>query len=217
MPKSTRDNGKRTSSSQPLFGQSGPVLQKEGELQSVALGLSREACEYGVKALNELLADSLTLRDMYKKHHWQVSGPTFIALHELFDKHFAEQVELVDDLAERVQTLGGVSIAMGADSAERTRIERPPLGRESPPVQLSRLIAAHELIIVEARKAARRAEELGDDGTNDMLVGDIVRTNELQAWFLSEHLANMPLTRSSSTEERRSTDETATEQPSAPH
>lgn len=215
MSKSTGDPRKHPNA-QPLFHQSGSVVQKEDELQEVSLGIPREAREYCVKALNQILADSLTLRDMYKKHHWQVSGATFIGLHELFDKHFEAQVELVDDLAERVQMLGGISIAMGADSAERTRIERAPIGRETPPVQLSRLVAAHEVILVEARKAARKAEQLGDDGTADMLVGDIVRTNELQAWFLSEHLANMPLTRSLSADEE-SFEETTQEQPAAPH
>src|SRR5438132_10315235 len=80
--------------------------------------------------LNQLLADTMTLRDLYKKSHWQVSGPTFYQLHLLFDKHFGEQSEIVDSIAERVQLLGGVSLAMAADVAETTQIERPPRGRE---------------------------------------------------------------------------------------
>jgi starvation-inducible DNA-binding protein len=143
--------------------------------------------------LNQTLADTMTLRDLYKKSHWQVAGPTFYQLHLLFDKHFDEQVELVDAIAERIQLLGGISIAMAADVAETTRIERPPKGREEVPVQISRLIDAHQTIISAVRKFARRASELGDDGTNDLLVSQILRTNELQMWFLSEHLVNMPL------------------------
>jgi starvation-inducible DNA-binding protein len=143
--------------------------------------------------LNQLLADTLTLRDLYKKSHWQVAGPTFYQLHLLFDKHFGEQVELVDSIAERIQLLGGVSIAMAHDVAETTQIERPPRGREEVPVQLSRLLDAHQVIIREVRKQARRASELGDDGTNDLLISQVLRTNELQVWFLSEHLVNMPL------------------------
>ena len=143
--------------------------------------------------LNQLLADTMTLRDLYKKSHWQVAGPTFYQLHLLFDKHFGEQVELVDSIAERIQLLGGVSIAMAPDVAETTRIERPPRGREEVPVQLSRLLDAHQVIIGEVRKLARRASELGDDGTNDLVVSEVLRTNELQVWFLSEHLVNMPL------------------------
>src|ERR1044071_4381407 len=143
--------------------------------------------------LNQLPADTMTLRDLYKKSHWQVAGPTFYQLHLLFDKHFDEQVELVDAIAERIQLLGGISIAMAADVAETTQIERPPRGREEAPVQLSRLLDAHQVIIRQSRTLARRASELGDDGTNDLIVSDVLRTNELQVWFLSEHLVDVPL------------------------
>jgi len=140
-----------------------------------------------------LLADTITLRDLYKKSHWQVSGPTFYQLHLLFDKHFAEQVELVDTIAERIQLLGGISLAMAHDVAETTRIERPPRGREEVPVQISRLLDAHQIIIGHCRALGKRASTLGDDGTNDVIVSDVLRTNELQVWFLSEHLVEMPL------------------------
>ena len=145
--------------------------------------------------LNQLLADTMTLRDLYKKSHWQVAGPTFYQLHLLYDKHFDEQVELVDAIAERIQLLGGISIAMAPDVAETTQIERPPRDREEVPVQLSRLLDAHQVIIRETRKMARRASELGDDGTNDLLVSEVLRTNELEVWFLSEHLVDVPLVR----------------------
>jgi starvation-inducible DNA-binding protein len=143
--------------------------------------------------LNQLLADTMTLRDLYKKSHWQVAGPTFYQLHLLFDKHFAEQVELVDSIAERIQLLGGISIAMAPDVAETTQIERPPRGREEVPVQLSRLLDAHQIIIRQTRKLAERASALGDEGTNDLVVSEVLRRNELQVWFISEHLVNMPL------------------------
>jgi starvation-inducible DNA-binding protein len=130
----------------------------------------------------------MTLRDMYKKHHWQVSGPTFYQLHLLFDKHFGEQAELVDTIAERIQTLGGIALAMAADVAETTRIARPPRGREEPTVQLFRLLQAHELIIEASREAASTADKSGDDGTNDLLISDVLRLNELQVWFINEQL-----------------------------
>ena len=143
--------------------------------------------------LNQLLADTMTLRDLYKKSHWQVAGPTFYQLHLLYDKHHGEQDELVDSIAERIQLLGGVSIAMAADVAETTQIERPPRGREEVPVQLSRLLDAHQVIIREARTLARRTSAVGDDGTNDLVVSEVLRTNELQVWFQSEHLVDVPL------------------------
>jgi starvation-inducible DNA-binding protein len=148
-----------------------------------------------VAILNQVLVDTMTLRDLYKKHHWQVSGATFYQLHLLYDKHYGEQAELVDTIAERVQSLGGISIAMAADVAELTMIPRPPRGREQVPVQISRLLEAHEMLLLEVRKGADKAAQLGDQGTNDLLVSDVLRTNEMQVWFLSEHLVDLPLTR----------------------
>jgi starvation-inducible DNA-binding protein len=170
-------------------------IQHYGDLTAIPVGLDADVRRQSVEALNLILADTITLRDLYKKHHWQVSGPTFYQLHLLFDKHYGEQAELVDAIAERVQLLGGISLAMAHDVAETTRIERPPRGREEVPVQLSRLLEAHDLILRTAREAARAAGDRGDDGTNDLLVSEVVRTNELQVWFLSEHLVDTPVVR----------------------
>jgi starvation-inducible DNA-binding protein len=187
-----RDSG--NVSAQPHFHQSAPEIQPYGTVSHLLpLGLEEPVRLEMTEQLNALLADTMTLRDLYKKSHWQVAGATFYQLHLLFDKHYNEQVELVDAIAERVQLLGGVSIAMAADVAETTRIARPPRGREEVPVQLSRLLDAHQVIILETRKLARRAMELGDDGSNDFLVSEVLRTNELQVWFLSEHLVKVPL------------------------
>jgi starvation-inducible DNA-binding protein len=178
----------------PHWHQSAKEIQKFGTVISdMPIGLSEESRLEVTKRLNVLLADTASLRDLYKKSHWHVSGPTFYQLHLLFDKHFGEQVELVDGLAERIQMLGGVSIAMAHDVAETTRLERPPKGREEVPVIISRLLEAHKIILDDARKLAKRASEVGDDGTNDLLISDVVRTNEMQVWFISEHLVEMPL------------------------
>jgi len=160
--------------------------------RSVPIGLSIEIREENVRNLNQTLADSMTLRDLYKKYHWQVAGPTFFQLHLLFDKHHKAQVELVDEIAERVQTLGGISIAMAHHIAETTMIPPAPRGREEVRAQISRLLEAHELIIQEARRSAHRARELGDDVSNDIFVSGVLRTNEKQVWVLSEHLVNSP-------------------------
>lgn len=164
-------------------------IQRYGTVVNRAISLDEKVRSSNCEKLNQILADTMTLRDMYKKHHWQVSGPTFYQLHLLFDKHFAEQVELVDTIAERIQTLGGVSIAMAHDVAETTRISRPPRGREDATLQLFRLLEAHETIIAEVREAADAAAENGDQGTNDVLVSDVLRTNEFQVWFITEQLA----------------------------
>jgi starvation-inducible DNA-binding protein len=177
----------------PLLHQHAHEIQAYGTISKLSIALDQKACAQSVENLNQVLADTMTLRDLYKKHHWQVVGHTFYQLHLLFDKHFGEQVELVDSIAERIQLLGGVSIAMAADVAETTIIPRPPRGREEAPVQISRLLEAHEMILKEARTMAKEADDSGDDGTNDLLVSDVIRTNELQVWFLSEHLVDVPL------------------------
>ena len=180
---------------QPQFGQRGQEIQPYGTITRLPLGLDERACQTSVELLNQILADTMSLRDLYKKCHWQVCGPTFYQLHLLFDKHYKEQVELVDELAERIQMLGGISVAMPHDIVELTRVPRPPRGREEPPVQISRLLEAHEIVLKETRQAARKANEVGDDGTNDLLVSDVLRTNEMQVWFLAEHLVEVPLVR----------------------
>jgi starvation-inducible DNA-binding protein len=177
----------------PQVGQNAAEIQPFGTIVKLPNGLSEKVCAESVERLNQILADTMTLRDMYKKHHWQVAGKTFYQLHLLFDKHFGEQVELVDQIAERIQLLGGLSYAMAADVAEATNIPRVPKGREEVPVQISRLLTAHEIILQGARASARKAAAMGDDGTNDLLISDVVRTNELQVWFLSEHLVDAPL------------------------
>jgi starvation-inducible DNA-binding protein len=188
-------DGGPVSEAQPILRQRGKVIQPSDALTRYPLGLGDDVRAASVAELNQLVSDTMMIRDLYKKHHWQVSGPTFYSLHLLLDKHYAEQVELVDTLAERVQTLGGVAIATAHDVAETTKIERPPRGREEVPVQLSRLLDAHEIILVEARAAAKKAAERGDDGTNDVLVSEVIRTNEMQVWFLAEHLVDTPLVR----------------------
>jgi starvation-inducible DNA-binding protein len=184
-----------TSQARPLLHQHAHETQPYGKIAKLPIALDEKVCAASADNLNQLLADTITLRDMYKKHHWQVTGHTFYQIHLLFDKHYGEQNDLVDAIAERIQTLGGVSIAMAPDVAETTIIPRPPRGREELPVQLSRLLEAHEFILKETRAFARNAADAGDDGTNDLLVSEVIRTNELQVWFLAEHLVDTPTVR----------------------
>jgi starvation-inducible DNA-binding protein len=179
---------------EPLVHQHAPEIQPFGHIVRMPIALSESVCKESVENLNQLLADTITLRDLYKKHHWQIAGPTFYQLHLLFDKHYTEQNELVDDIAERIQLLGGVSIAMSADVADMTLVPRPPKGREEVPVQISRLLHAHEIVLKEARTMARLAANSGDDGSNDLIVSGVIRRNELQAWFVAEHVVKVSLT-----------------------
>ena len=184
-----------TERSRPILHQHSREIQPWGKIAKLPIALDEKTCETSVNNLNQLLADPMVLRDLYKKHHWQVAGHTFYQLHLLFDKHYEEQSELVDAIAERIQLLGGVSVAMAHDVAETTMIPRPPRGREEAPVQLSRILEAHEIILKELRSIARKASDMGDDGTNDLLISQVMRTNELQTWFVAEHLVDVPLVR----------------------
>ncbi|HET9385162.1 MAG TPA: DNA starvation/stationary phase protection protein [Gemmatimonadales bacterium] len=179
---------------EPLVHQHAPEIQPYGHVIRMSIALPEAACKESIENLNQLLADTITLRDLYKKNHWQVAGPTFYQLHLLFDKHYSEQNELVDAIAERIQLLGGVSIAMAPDVAAMTLIPRPPKGREEVPVQISRLLHAHEIVLKEARTMARLAAANGDDGSNDLIVSGVIRRNELQVWFVAEHVVKAPLT-----------------------
>ena len=193
MTKRTIDADTLLNQAKPLTGQQAHEIQPFGHLVKLSIALSEHVCKESVENLNQLLADTMTLRDLYKKHHWQVAGPTFYQLHLLFDKHYEAQNELVDQIAERIQLLGGISIAMAHDVAETTLIPRPPKGREEVPVQISRLLHAHEIVLKEARAMARLAAEGADDGTNDLIVSNVIRSNELQVWFVAEHVVDMPL------------------------
>src|SRR5205807_8996179 len=171
MAKKEASSNHGRNSAQPRLHQRASEIQAYGTVNHLLPLELEEPVRLEMTAqLNQLLADTMTLRDLYKKSHWQVAGPTFYQLHLLFDKHFDEQVEIVDANAERIQLLGGLAIAMAHDVAETTRIERPPKGREEVPVQISRLLDAHLVIIRQCRELSERADKLGDQGTNDLVV-----------------------------------------------
>jgi starvation-inducible DNA-binding protein len=179
--------------SQPNLHQKGAQIQEYGTVRLLPVGLSHDARMYSCERLNQTLADSQILYSLYKKHHWLMRGPTFYQLHLLLDKHAGEQLVLIDAIAERVQSLGGVAIGDPRHVAEITVIKRPPDGVEEVPAMISRLLDAHESILIAAHDAAQRAAEMGDDGTNDLLVSQVIRTSEMQAWFLAEHLVDTPI------------------------
>ncbi|MEV6805681.1 DNA starvation/stationary phase protection protein [Streptomyces sp. NPDC051132] len=181
--------------SQPRLHQKGRVIQEFGTVKQFPLALSYEARMYSCQRLNKVLADTQILYGLYKKHHWLMRGATFYQLHLVLDQHATQQLALVDTLAERVQTLGGVAVGDPRHVAELTSVPRPPDGVEEVPAMLSRLLEAHEIILTDAHDAAARVAELGDDGTNDLLVSQVIRTGELQTWFVAEHLVDTPLVR----------------------
>ena len=203
MPETTQidpflshDGGSRAKGSQPLLHQHGVEVQRFGEMRLLPIALGHDARTDSSQLLNRILADSIILYNLYKKHHWLMRGPTFYQLHLLLDKHAEEQIKLIDLMAERVQTLGGVAIADPRHVAEVTTVPRPPNGAEEVPAMLSRLLEAHEIIIEKVRDAITKTADNRDDGTNDLLMSDVLRTNEIQVWFIAEHLVDVPVVRS---------------------
>jgi starvation-inducible DNA-binding protein len=186
-------NGRSAASPDPKLHASGPEIQRYGTLRQLPIGLPAAAKTKSCTLLNEILADSMVLYSMYKKHHWLVAGPTFYQLHLLFDKHAEEQNELIDLLAERVQSLGGIAVGDPRHAAELTTIPRPPNGAEDVTVMIDRTLVAHETVIGKVRKAIKATETSEDWGTNDLLMGDVLRRNELQVWFIAEHVVDVPL------------------------
>jgi len=180
-------------SPEPRLGQRAPELQAYGKLRLLPIALSAAARSESCRRLNEILADTTILYALYKKSHWNVAGPTFYQLHLLFDKHAEEQLELIDLIAERIQSLGGIAVGDPRHAAELTTIPRPPDGSEEVPVILGRLLDAHETIIEKVRAGIERTEKSEDWGTNDLLMGDCLRRHEMQVWFLSEHVVDVPL------------------------
>ena len=187
------NGSKRTPSPDPKLGQRGRELQRFGTLRQLPIALPAEARSESCTLLNEILADTTILYALYKKAHWNAAGPTFYQLHLLFDKHAEEQLELIDEIAERVQMLGGISVGDPRHAAELTTIERAPDGAEEIPVVLDRLLAAHETILEKVRTGIETTEESKDFGSNDLLMGDVLRRHEMQVWFLSEHVVDVPL------------------------
>ena len=196
MALTTKSAGKNNKTgSQPWLHQKGVEIQKYGTVRQFPVGLSYDTRMYSCERLNQILADTQILNSLYKKHHWLMRGPTFYQLHLLLDKHSGEQLEIIDAVAERVQTLGGVAVSDPRHVAEITVVPRPPDGAEEVPAMLSRLLEAHETILIASHDAAKRADEMGDDGTNDLLVSEVIRVGELQSWVLAEHLVDTPVVR----------------------
>ena len=189
----TNNKASGTMEGQPRLQQRSREIQGFQQLRSLPLGMPESSIGQSVTLLNQLLADSITLYNLYKKHHWQLAGPTFYQLHLLFDKHAEEVEHTIDEIAERIQLLGGVTLGMPFDVAERTKIERPPMGVESVPALLSRTVEAHATVIRTLREGIELTGRNKDYGTNDLLVSDLLRMHEMQVWFVSQHLVDTPL------------------------
>jgi starvation-inducible DNA-binding protein len=190
---STNGNGKKAAPARSANTATGVEVQAFGTLVDRPIRLEEDDRKTSCELMNGVLADTQILYALYKKHHWLMRGHTFYQLHLLLDKHADEQLELADALAERIQKLGGIAVGDPRHVAELTGIPRPPDGAESVPAMLQRLLDAHELTLGRVREAIEKTGDGDDEGTNDLLVSEVLRTNETHVWYIAEHLVDTPV------------------------
>lgn len=153
--------------------------------------------------LNQLLADEYVLYTKLRKFHWDVTGPNFKSLHELFERQYERVIAFVDDVAERVRQLGAWPLGTLGRFLECTRLEEVPAQIPIANDMVERLVADHEAVIRGMRGYAQEAAEAGDLVTEGFLT-DLMTAHEEMAWMLRAHLnAEPPLrTRTGASEPR---------------
>ncbi len=140
-----------------------------------------------IAILNDRLADAIDLQSQIKQAHWNVKGPSFIALHELFDKISDAALDQIDDIAERITALGGTAEGTVAVAAKRSRLKNYPLSITSGKDHLYYLSTQRAAFGKSVRAAIEATAELGDADTADLFTG-ISRDLDKHLWFLEAHL-----------------------------
>lgn len=143
-----------------------------------------------VAVLDELLAHSIRLRDLYKNARWQTSDIQFQQLHCLFDGHYKEQLRLVDVLIDRIRMLGGAGRVLAGNFLQGTQFSYALRGRQSPIRLLRDLLDAHEMVLSAAQPTGRTEMQSDPSWTRDFAVGQVVLTNDLQSWSIDEQVVN---------------------------
>lgn len=141
-----------------------------------------------IALLNQQLADALDLYTQVKQAHWNVKGSHFIALHELFDKLAEDLEEPVDDLAERITSLGGVANGTARMASKASRLKEFPDGRIDGRKAVTALADRYAALAASTRAAIDSAGKQGDADTSDLFTG-ISRELDKALWFLEAHLA----------------------------
>jgi starvation-inducible DNA-binding protein len=151
------------------------------------IDLSEKTRRNVIAVLNGHLAEAIDLQSQVKQAHWNVKGPHFIALHELFDKISDGLLEQIDDLAERVTSLGGTAEGTVAVAAKRSKLKNYPLSITAGKDHLFYLSTQLSAYGKTVRQAIEDMDKLGDAGTADLLTG-ISRAIDKHLWFLEAHL-----------------------------
>jgi starvation-inducible DNA-binding protein len=153
------------------------------------IGLSEESIEKTIKLLEVVLSDEMTLYVKTRKFHWNVTGQSFMEYHKLFEAHYSELEQLIDNVAERIGKLGGKTIGTMNEFSSLTRIKEHPNKYPVQNAMLTELLNDHKTIIYELRKDIDICtDECHDAGTADLLTG-ILQQHETIAWILRRYLS----------------------------
>ncbi|MCC6801598.1 MAG: DNA starvation/stationary phase protection protein [Anaerolineae bacterium] len=153
------------------------------------LGIEESARQQIVDLLNKRLADTFVLYVKTLNYHWNITGPEFIAVHELLNEQYTELAESIDEIAERVRKLGGFAIGTLDEFKQSSAIEEQPGRIPNWQDMIRELVDDHEAVIRQLRKDAETTDELGDTISNDFVIG-LAEGHETMAWKLRAHLEN---------------------------
>jgi starvation-inducible DNA-binding protein len=151
------------------------------------LGLSSKSRDTVVSLLARLLADEHVLYVKTRNFHWNVTGLDFGSLHALFETQYNALAETIDEIAERLRSLGGVAPGSMKEFLKLTRLDEQPGGKLEAEKMIAALLSDHEAVVRALREDIKAADKAGDAGTNDFLVG-ILEAHEKTAWMLRAHL-----------------------------
>ena len=157
------------------------------KMHKTSIDLDAESRQEIVALLNQQLADTFDLSSQTKQAHWNVKGPQFFQLHELFDKLAAELLDHVDTIAERSTTLGGTALGTARMAAAKSRLPEYSAEIVAGSESVEALVQRYAELAATTRAAIDRADELGDVDTSDLFTG-VSRGLDKSLWFLEAHL-----------------------------
>lgn len=152
------------------------------------IGISENHLKNSIDLLSKSLADEVTLYTKVRKFHWNVSGESFMELHKLFQAQYTELEEAIDEIAERINKLGGKTIGTMCEFLQITSIKESPNVYPNQKEMLKELLSDHETVIKELRKNIDESVDNKDAGTADFFTG-LMQQHETMAWIFRRFLS----------------------------
>ena len=153
------------------------------------IGITDKKLDSSITLLSAVLADAVTLYTKTRKFHWNVSGESFMEIHKLFENQYKQLEVNIDEIAERINKLGGKTIGTMKEFTDLTRLKESPDVFPSQKDMIKELLGDHETVIQQLRKDIDTAEEENNDvGTADFLTS-LLLGHETIAWILRRYLS----------------------------